>query len=50
MNQRKGKPIYYLLALVSIAAMVAMLMFKPEWCWVTFPFVGTFVAGSMNAI
>lgn len=47
---KKSRTLWYFLAFVSIAAMIAMFQFVPEWSWVTFPFVGTFVAGSMDVL
>jgi hypothetical protein len=47
---KKSRTLWYFLAFVSIAAMIAMFQFKPEWSWVTFPFVGTFVAGAMDVL
>ena len=49
-TKKKSRTIYYLLAFVSIVAMFAMFQFKPEWSWVTFPFVGTFVAVSLDVL
>lgn len=40
----------WILTLVSIVALVALLMFKPEWCWVAFPFVGTYMAKAFDVI
>lgn len=40
----------WILTLASLAALAAFLMFKPEWCWLTFPFVGTFMAKSFDVI
>jgi hypothetical protein len=53
MEETKKKPsraIYYVLAFVSIVAMILMFQFKAEWSWVTFPFVGTFVAGALDVL
>jgi hypothetical protein len=52
MEESKKKPrgIYYALAAVSIIAMVAMFQCVPEWSWVTFPFVCTFVAGALDVL
>ncbi|MFI5135308.1 MAG: hypothetical protein ACHQD9_05610 [Chitinophagales bacterium] len=49
-TKKKSRTIYYFLAFISICAMLAMFEFKAEWSWVTFPFVGTFMAGSLDAI
>lgn len=40
----------WILTLVSTVALVALLMFKPEWCWLAFPFVGTFMAKGFDVI
>jgi hypothetical protein len=47
---KKSKGIYWLLFFVSLCAFAAFLVFKPEWFWVTLPFVCTFLAGAMDAI
>ena len=49
-TKKKSRTIYYVLAFVSIVAMFLMFQFKAEWCWVTFPFVGTFVAGALDVL
>jgi hypothetical protein len=40
----------WILTLVSLVALAAFLMFKPEWCWLAFPFVGTFMAKAFDVI
>lgn len=34
----------------GVIALVAFLMFKPEWVWVTFPFVFTALAGTVGRL
>ena len=45
-NSSTGK--YWLFFAISMAACVAFLIFKPEWCWVTFPFVGTYLVKAFD--
>ena len=47
---KKSRTIYFVLSFVSIVAMALMFQFEAEWCWVTFPFVGTFVAGALDVL
>ncbi len=46
----KEKALYWFLTAVSTAVMILLFIFKPEWSWVSFPFVGTFLAGALDAI
>ena len=39
-----------LLFLVSLVGALALLYFKPEWVWVSFPFVFTSLAGLMGRL
>ena len=47
---KKSRGIFWLLTFVSVVGMVLLLMFHPEWVWVSFPFVGVFFASAMDAI
>jgi len=47
---KKSRGVYWLLTVVSVTAMILLFIFSPEWCWVSFPFVGTFFAGAMNVL
>jgi hypothetical protein len=49
-TQKKSRSMYWLLTAVAITAMVLLLIFQPQWVWVSFPFVGTFFASAMNVI
>ncbi len=40
----------WLLFLVSTVATIALLIFKPEWFWVTLPFVLTSLVKAMRAM
>ncbi|MDX1685098.1 MAG: hypothetical protein R3275_07665 [Saprospiraceae bacterium] len=50
--QSKGRNtrLYGLYTLISIIGLVALLMFAPQWCWLAFPFVGTFMVLAFDAI
>lgn len=45
-----GRAKYAIYTLVSIAALVAFLMFAPEWCWLSFPFVLTYMVKAFDAM
>jgi len=49
-TQKKSRGIQWGLTAVSIAAMILLLMFQPQWVWISFPFVGTFFASAMDVI
>ena len=40
----------WMLFLVSLAGLVALLIWKPEWVWVSFPFVFTSLAGALGRL
>ncbi|MCS6917975.1 MAG: hypothetical protein RMK52_03835 [Chitinophagales bacterium] len=49
-QQKNSRAIYWLLTLVSVTAMILLFIFRPEWSWVSFPFVGTFLAAALDSI
>lgn len=49
-TKKTSRGIYWLLFLLSTAAFVGFLILKPEWFWVTLPFVTTTLAKAMDAI
>ena len=40
----------WMIFLASSVFMLALLVFMPEWIWVSFPFVLTSLAGAMNRL
>ena len=40
----------WMMFLISLAGVVALLIFLPEWVWVAFPFVFTSLAGAMGRL
>ena len=40
----------WLMFLISLAGAVALLIFIPEWVWISFPFVFTALAGAMGRL
>jgi len=38
----------WMLFLVSLVACIAFLMIKPEWFWVTLPFLFTYLVRALN--
>lgn len=40
----------WLIFFVSTVAMIAFLLFKPEWVWVVWPFQFTALAGALNRL
>jgi len=49
-EEKKARGIFWLLTVVSITGMILLLIFQPQWVWISFPFVGTFFANAMNVI
>ncbi|HMX39141.1 MAG TPA: hypothetical protein PK971_15110 [Saprospiraceae bacterium] len=47
-TENKGRD--WLVFLVSTVLTLAILIFKPEWVWVGFPFVFTSLAGAMGRL
>ena len=46
----KSRGMYAIITLVSIAALAGFLLFAPEWCWLTFPFVLTYGVKALDAM
>ncbi len=40
----------WLFFIVSLVGMIALLIFLPEWIWVSFPFVFTSLAGAVGRL
>jgi hypothetical protein len=49
-EEKKSRGVYWFFTAVSITGMVLLLIFQPQWVWISFPFVGTFFANAMNVI
>ena len=49
-EDKKARGVFWVLTFVSVVAMVLLLIFQPQWVWLSFPFVGTFFANAMNVI
>ncbi len=47
---KKSRGMFWVLTVISVTAMIALLVFQPQWVWISFPFVGTFFASAMNVI
>lgn len=45
-----SRGLYALTFVVSLAACIGILFVKPEWFWVTLPFITTGLAGALDAI
>jgi hypothetical protein len=45
-NDNKG--LYWLITLISLAAFVLLIMFKPEWFWLTLPFLLTYFVKAID--
>lgn len=41
-EESENKGLYWVITLVSLVACVLLIMFKPEWFWVTLPFLFTY--------
>lgn len=51
MNAEKTSTLQdWIFFLISLAAMIALLTFKPEFFWLALPFVGTFLAKALRAM
>lgn len=50
MEQTKSTGKYWLLFFISLAGMIAMMVYKPEFFWVILPFVGTYFAKAMDLL
>jgi hypothetical protein len=50
MEQTKSTGKYWLLFFISLAGMIAMMVYKPEFFWVVLPFVGTYFAKAMDLL
>lgn len=48
--ENKSTIVDWLIFLVSTVAFVVMLFVLPEWSWLTFPFIGTFLAKALNVL
>lgn len=42
--------LYGVYTLVSLVALIAFLMFAPQWCWLTFPFLLTYLVLALDAM
>ncbi len=40
----------WMIFIASTVVMVAILFWKPEWCWVTFPFQFTYLTGALGRL
>ncbi|MBX7107953.1 MAG: hypothetical protein K1X61_04825 [Chitinophagales bacterium] len=49
-TKRSSKSLYWILFFISLTAMVLLLIFLPEWFWISLPFTITFLAGAMDAL
>ncbi len=47
-NDSRGK--YWMFFLLSLIALIAFLLFKPEWFWVCLPFVFTYLVLALGVI
>ncbi len=47
---KKSTGKYAFLFLLSLAACIAFLVLKPEWFWVTLPFLITFLVKTFDAL
>ncbi len=45
-NEHRGR--YWLITLVSLVAFILFLIYKPEWFWVTLPFLTTYLTKALG--
>ncbi|MGK0364286.1 MAG: hypothetical protein ACI85O_001343 [Saprospiraceae bacterium] len=50
MKETASKAKYWLYFLISTAAMIALLIFIPEWFWLALPFSLTYLAAAMDVM
>jgi plastocyanin domain-containing protein len=41
-EKKENKALYWMITLVSAVACVGLLIYKPEWFWLTLPFLFTY--------
>jgi hypothetical protein len=47
-EKKESKGLYWLIVLVSLTACILFLLFKPEWFWVTLPFLFTYLVKALD--
>lgn len=47
-QQKENKGLYWVITLVSAVACVLLIMFSPEWFWVTLPFLFTYFVKAID--
>lgn len=50
MKETSSKAKYWLYFLISTVAMIALLIFIPEWFWLALPFSLTYLAAAMDVM
>jgi hypothetical protein len=49
-TQKKSRGMFWLFTAAAVTGMILLLVFQPQWVWISFPFVGTFFAAAMDVI
>ena len=49
-EKKENKGLYWLITLVSAAACVGLLIFSPEWFWLTLPFLFTYFVKAIDIV
>jgi hypothetical protein len=47
-TENKNKGLYWVITLVSAAACAGLLIFSPEWFWLTLPFLFTYFVKAID--
>jgi len=47
-DQTENRRLYWLIFFVSLVACVSLLYFKPEWFWLTLPFLFTYLVKAIG--
>jgi len=47
-ENRENRGLYWLITLGALAACIALLIFSPEWFWLTLPFLFTFLVKALG--
>jgi hypothetical protein len=49
-TQKSSRVLDFILFAISLVAMIALLMFSPQWFWVALPFVLTFLTRFLGSM
>lgn len=47
-EQKENRGMYWVIAIVAAVACAALIMYKPEWLWLTLPFLFTYLVKALD--